>query len=69
LGKAEWLKNFLDLDNGIPWHDTFGRVFRWLDEAAFQAAFLKWTQRLCQVSEGEIIALDGKKLRGSEEKP
>jgi predicted transposase YbfD/YdcC len=66
--KAEWLKNFLDLDNGIPSHDTFGRVFRWLDEAAFQAAFLKWTQSLCQVSEGEIIALDGKKLRGSEEK-
>jgi predicted transposase YbfD/YdcC len=68
LAKAEWLSHFLDLEHGIPSHDTFGRVFRWLDESAFQSAFLKWTQSLCQVSEGEIIALDGKKLRGSEEK-
>lgn len=68
LAQEEWLKSFLDLKNGIPSHDTFGRVFRWLDEAAFQEAFLKWTQSLCQVSEGEIIVLDGKKLRGSEEK-
>lgn len=66
--KEEWLKTFLDLENGIPSHDTFGRVFRWLDENAVQEAFLKWTSGLCQVSEGEIIALDGKKLRGSEEK-
>jgi predicted transposase YbfD/YdcC len=66
--KEAWLKNVLDLKNGIPSHDTFGRVFRWLDEEAFQTAFLNWTQSLCQVSEGEIIALDGKKLRGSEGK-
>lgn len=68
LAKAEWLQRFLDLEHGIPSHDTFGRVFRWLDETAFQEAFLKWTQSLCQISQGEIIALDGKKLRGSEEK-
>jgi predicted transposase YbfD/YdcC len=66
--KEAWLKSFLDLKKGIPSHDTFGRVFRWLDEEAFQTAFLNWTQSLCQVSEGEIIALDGKKLRGSEAK-
>jgi predicted transposase YbfD/YdcC len=66
--KEAWLSSFLDLENGIPSHDTFGRVFRWLDETAFQEAFLKWTQSLCQVSEGEVIALDGKKLRGSKEK-
>src|SRR6266496_2857004 len=68
LAKEEWLKGFLALENGIPSHDTFGRVFRWLDESAFQNAFLKWTHRLCQVSGGEIIAFDGKKLRGSEDK-
>lgn len=68
LAKAEWLKQFLALENGIPSHDTFGRVFRWLDESAFQEAFLKWTSSLCQVSAGEIIAFDGKKLRGSEDK-
>jgi DDE_Tnp_1-associated len=68
LAKEAWLTSFLDLENGIPSHDTFGRVFRWLDENAFQDAFLKWTQSLCQVSAGEIIAFDGKKLRGSEDK-
>lgn len=68
LAKEGWLKGFLDLTHGIPSHDTFGRVFRWLDEAAFQEAFLQWTQSLWQVSEGEIIAFDGKKLRGTEEK-
>lgn len=68
LAKEEWLKQFLALENGIPSHDTFGRVFRWLDESAFQEAFLKWTYSLCQVSTGEIIAFDGKKLRGSEGK-
>lgn len=68
LAKEAWLTSFLDLENGIPSHDTFGRVFRWLDESAFQDAFLKWTQSLCQVSAGEIIAFDGKKLRGSEDK-
>jgi predicted transposase YbfD/YdcC len=68
VDQEAWLKTFLDLENGIPSHDTFGRVFRWLDETAFQEAFLKWTQSLCQVSKGGIIALDGKKLRGSEEK-
>lgn len=66
--KAEWLRNFLDLRHGIPSHDTFGRVFRMLDETAFQRMFVEWTQSLCEVSAGEIIALDGKKLRGSEEK-
>lgn len=68
LAKVKWLRTFLDLDNGIPSHDTFGRIFSWLDETAFQEAFLKCTQSLCQVRKGGIIALDGKKLRGSEEK-
>jgi predicted transposase YbfD/YdcC len=68
IAKAEWLKGFLDLSHGIPSHDTFGRVFRMLDETALQRVFLEWTQSICEASEGEIIALDGKKLRGSEEK-
>lgn len=41
--KHEWLATFLDLSKGIPSHDTFGRVFRWLDEEAFQLKFAEWT--------------------------
>ena len=63
--KKEWLENFLDLKHGIPSHDTFGRVFRWLKSEQFQECFVMWTQSLCQASEGQLIALDGKKLRRS----
>lgn len=63
--KRNWLATFLDLANGIPSHDTFGRVFRWLDSGAFQAQFIKWTEQICQHSAGQVVALDGKKLRRS----
>ena len=51
--------------NGIPSHDTFDRVFRGLDEEAFEASFARWTLSLCEHSAGELAAVDGKKLRGS----
>lgn len=63
--KREWLETFLDLRNGIPSHDTFGRVFRWLDSEAFQKHFVAWTQQVCAVTRGQVVAADGKKLRRS----
>ena len=63
--KQKWLETFLDLSNGIPSHDTFGRVFRWLDEEAFQLKFSEWTARICEATKGEVVAIDGKKLRRS----
>jgi predicted transposase YbfD/YdcC len=63
--KADWLGQFLDLTHGIPSHDTFGRVFRWLDEEAFQARFVRWTARICVATGGQVVAVDGKKLRRS----
>lgn len=63
--KADWLGAFLDLKHGIPSHDTFGRVFRWLDEDAFRACFVRWTARICEATGGQIVAMDGKKLRRS----
>jgi predicted transposase YbfD/YdcC len=65
--KHGWLETFLDLRNGIPSHDTFGRVFRWLDSEAFQQQFIAWTQHLCARSEGKVVAMDGKKLRRSKD--
>ena len=65
--KQDWLATFLNLEKGIPSHDTFGRVFRWLDEEAFQSRFIKWTASICQQSAGEVVAIDGKKLRRSQE--
>ena len=63
--KADWLAQFLDLENGIPAHDTFGRVFARLDPEEFQAGFISWIQAVSKITAGEIVAIDGKQLRRS----
>jgi predicted transposase YbfD/YdcC len=63
--KAEWLATFLDLPNGIPSHDTFNRVFAALDPAQFRSCFHGWMQAVTAVLPAEVIALDGKTVRGS----
>ena len=67
FGKASrsWLESFLDLPNGIPSHDTFGRVFAVLDPAAVEAALLAFVHDLAGDSAGKHIAIDGKNLRHS----
>ena len=65
LAKLQWLQTFLSLPNGIPSHDTFARVFALLDMEKFQTAFLEWTKTVAQISEGRLIAIDGKTLRRS----
>ena len=63
--KLAWLRTFLELPNGIPSHDTFGRVFARLNAEQFQACFLAWIQAVSEVTRGQVIAIDGKVLRGS----
>lgn len=62
--KEHWLRTFLELPNGIPSHDTFGRVFALLDPVAFQDAFRDWVAALQGRVEG-VVALDGKTARRS----
>ena len=66
--KQTWLRQFLDLQNGIPAHDTFGRVFARLDPESFRRSFLSWVQAVFEVTAGQVIAVDGKKLRRSHDK-
>lgn len=70
FGKAKqpWFQTFLDLPHGIPSHDTFGRVFAALDPEQFQACFLRWAQGLQEVTQGQVVALDGKTLRRSHDR-
>jgi predicted transposase YbfD/YdcC len=68
LTKYEWLKQFLELPNGIPSHDTFARVFARLNPQQFHQCFLNWIKSISQITLGEVIALDGKSLRHSSEK-
>lgn len=63
--KEQWLRTFLKLPNGIPSHDTFGRVFAQLNPEQFQNGFLSWVQAITQLTEGQVVAIDGKKLRRS----
>ena len=66
-GEAQrsWLKTVLLLPNGIPSHDTFGRVFGLLDPEAFERCFQRWMADLAEASKGRLIAIDGKTLRHS----
>ncbi len=66
--KYEWLKTFLELSNGIPSHDTFARVFAQINPQQFQECFLNWMKSIQKITNGEVIALDGKTLRGSYDK-
>lgn len=63
--KHNWLKGFLALANGIPSHDTLGRVFSRLDPEGFRQCFLRWMESVAQVTHGEVVAIDGKTLRRS----
>lgn len=65
LAKYEWLKTFLSLPNGIPSHDTFGRVFSLMNPDKFESCFCSWIEALDIDLNGEVIAIDGKTLRGS----
>jgi predicted transposase YbfD/YdcC len=66
-GRLTWLRTFLRLENGVPSHDTFGRVFARLDPAELVAALGRWLKELGR-DLGRHIAIDGKTLRGSFDK-
>lgn len=67
FGKAResWLSTFLELPNGIPSHDTFGRVFSLLEPHDFNECFNSWIGSLKVDVTNSVIAIDGKTLRGS----
>jgi predicted transposase YbfD/YdcC len=63
--KEAWFRRFLALPNGIPSHDTFGRVFALLSPSRLQDCFVGWIQAVAEVVAGQVVALDGKTLRRS----
>lgn len=66
--RLEWLRQFLELEHGIPSHDTFGRVFARLDPVQFEQSFLSWVAAVFTVTEGEVVAIDGKTVRRSHDR-
>jgi hypothetical protein len=63
-GQKEWLSQYLNLDKGIPSHDTLGSTFAIIDREQFSQGFLGWMQAVCELVAG-IVAIDGKQLRRS----
>lgn len=63
--KEDWLRRYLDLPNGLPSDDTFRRVISRIDPEAFETCFRCWIASVVEHTEGELIAIDGKTLRGS----
>jgi len=63
--KREWLEQFLALEQGIPSHDTFRRVFSILPAEAFESRFREWVATTFHVESGQVIAIDGKTIRGA----
>ena len=66
--KLDWLQTFLALPNGIPSHDTFGRVFSQLDPHQLERCFQRWMATLASISRGDLVAIDGKTIRHSFDK-
>jgi predicted transposase YbfD/YdcC len=66
--KLAWFGEFLKLPNGIPSHDTFGRLFAKIDPKGFQNFFTRWVQDLSESLKGKTVAIDGKTLRGSHDR-
>ena len=66
--REEWFRTFLDLPNGIPSHDTLGRIFAMLNPKALEKAFREWVAAVSTLTKGEVVAIDGKTLRRSFQK-
>ncbi len=66
--KREWMSQFVSVPDGTPSHDTIGDFFKRLNAKVFSECFLRWTQQVCGVTQGELIVLDGKTMRGSHNK-
>ena len=63
--KEQWLKRFLPMKHGIPSHDTFRRMFNLVDAKQFELAFMRWTRHAAELTNGAVVAIDGKTSRGS----
>jgi predicted transposase YbfD/YdcC len=63
--KQDWLAKFLDMSAGVPSHDRFNAVLGALKPAEFEKCLVSWITALDQITDGQLIAIDGKTLRRS----
>jgi len=64
--KLDWLRGYLRLENGIPSHDTFGRLFGLINPDEFESAFRRWVGAIAPaLGPDAVVAIDGKTSRRS----
>ena len=64
--RIDWLRRYLRLENGIPSHDTFGRLFGLIDPEEYEVSFRRWTSALVpSLGRDVVVAIDGKTSRRS----
>lgn len=66
--RLDWLKQYGDFEHGIPSHHTIARVVAVVNPKQFQVCFIEWMKACHKITQGEIIAIDGKTARGSYDK-
>ena len=60
-----WLETFLDLRHGIPYADTYRRVFEQINPESLQRCFLNWVSQVVEASGAQVVPIDGKSIKGS----
>ncbi len=63
--KLDWLRRFFPYKKGVPSHDVLGRLFSNLDHKEFTECFSNWINSISTFTNGEVIAIDGKTIRKS----
>ena len=63
--RRDWFAKFLDLSAGIPSHDRFNAVLAMIKPAEFEKCLLSWITELHNITDGQVVAIDGKTLRRS----
>jgi predicted transposase YbfD/YdcC len=65
LARESWLRQYIELPNGVPSVHTLRRVLGFIDPSQFEKCFCRWTRELVRHSKGDIVSIDGKTVRGA----
>lgn len=63
--KLDWLRQWIELENGVPSHDCIARVIARLKPTEMSECFIAWVSSVAELTEGEVVAIDGKTARHS----
>src|SRR5690606_12251090 len=63
--KKDWFAKFLDMSAGVPSHNRFNAILGAIKPSEFEKSLLGWITALHEITEGQVVVIDGKTLRGS----